>query len=252
MFSGIDFKNFIMRFEQAADEELLCAVLDDVTHALGFRQFAMGHHVDLTGPPEDAIRLTTYDPQWIEQSLGERYFIDDPVHLASTRTATGFLWSDVGKLIGMNARHHRILEAADDRGLRHGFTVPVHVPGEYRGTCSFGAETLERLIPNALHLAQMMGSFAFEAARRIMRKRSSHAIDSLRVPQLTQRQRDAIALIGRGKGDWEISRIMGISPSTAHEHVENARLAYGGAPRPNLVVRALFDGQISFSEILRP
>lgn len=251
MVGRFDFQYFISGFERATDENLLGAILDEATYALGFRQFAMGHHVDLTGPPEDAIRVTNYNPRWIEQTLGERYFLDDPVHLASVRTATGFLWKDLANFISMTDRQKAILKAAKAHGLREGFTVPVHVPGEYRGTCSFGALSLEKLRPNGLPIAQMMASYAFEAARRIMRARNGRFRND-GIPNLTERQRDAIALIGRGKGDWEISQILGISAATAHEHVENARRAYGGAQRAHLVVRALFDGQISYSEIFRP
>ena len=53
-----------------------------------------------------------------------------------------------------------------------------------------------------------------------------------------------------GKTDWEIGRILGIAEATAHEHIEAARRRYGVGKRTQLVIRALFDGQITFSDIL--
>jgi LuxR family quorum-sensing system transcriptional regulator CciR len=212
----------------------------------------MIHHVDLLGPPDDAIRLTTYNQSWIEVLLDRKYFIDDPIHAASQKTAVGFLWSDVGKMINLTDRQREILDTARKFGLRDGFTVPVHVPGEYRGTCSFGAETLEKLSAHALPTAQLIGTFAFEAARRIMRARrlrASNQVEHL-IPALTERQLDCVTLVAMGKTDWEISRILGISEATAHEHVESARKRYGVAKRTQLVIRALFDGQISFGDII--
>lgn len=70
------------------------------------------------------------------------------------------------------------------------------------------------------------------------------------MPRLTQRQLDVLVLLGRGKSDPEIASLLGVSQSTAHEHVENIRRAYGGAQRTYLIARALFDGQISYSDIL--
>jgi LuxR family quorum-sensing system transcriptional regulator CciR len=72
------------------------------------------------------------------------------------------------------------------------------------------------------------------------------------VPILTERQRDALVLIARGKVDVEIGMLLGISPATAHEHVENLRRAYGNPQRAFLVARALFDGQISYREVFHP
>ena len=57
--------------------------------------------------------------------------------------------------------------------------------------------------------------------------------------------------MGRGKTDNKNIQIMRISWATAHEHVENVRKAYGNAQRAYLIVRALFDGQIALSDLLR-
>lgn len=247
---GLELQDFVRECNVAASEQQLFDLLDLATRRLGFEQFAMGHHVDLAGPPADAMRLTTYHADWIEIAVGKRFFVDDPIHAASTKTAVGFLWSDVPKLISMTDRQTGILEAARRYGLAEGFTVPVHVPGEYRGTCSFGARSLEHLRKDALPTAQLVGAFAFEAARRIMRARG-RLENGAKIASLTERQLDCVTLVAVGKTDWEIGRILGISEATAHEHVEAARKRYGVAKRTQLVIRALFDGQISFSDILQ-
>jgi LuxR family transcriptional regulator, quorum-sensing system regulator CciR len=245
-----DLQDFVHKCNLASSEEQLFELLDDATRRLGFEQFAMTHHVDLTGRPEDSIAMATYDPGWIETLIGQKYFLDDPIHAASSKTAVGFLWSDVGKMIDLTDRQKEILEAARGFGLSDGFTVPVHVPGEYRGTCSFGAKSLEKLAPDALPRAQVIGAFAFETARRIIRARRRSQRQG-EVPALTTRQLDCVTLVAMGKTDWEIGRILGISESTAHEHIEAARKRYGVSKRTQLVIRALFDGQITFSDILQ-
>lgn len=249
MVATFDFKNMVGGFLAVQDEAGLHEHLERCARELGFTQFAMGHHVDLVGPPQDAIRVTNYDPRWIERALGERYFVHDPVHQASTRTAMGFLWSDVPGMIRLTRLQTFILEAARDYGLAQGYTVPVHVPGEYRGTCSFGADSLDHLRANALPIANLLGTYAFEAARRIMRTRRPLPDALSELPELTERQRDSLVLVARGKADPEIGVLLGISSATAHEHVENVRRAYGNAQRPLLIARALFDGQISFTEV---
>jgi LuxR family quorum-sensing system transcriptional regulator CciR len=216
---------------------------------LGFTQVAMGHHVDLLHPPQGAIRMTNYNEDWISRGLERGYFADDPIHLASTRTVHGFLWKDVGRIIRLTPRHKQVLAEAPAFGLGAGFTVPVHLPGEYHGTCSFAAPSLDVLRRDALPIAQLCGTFAFETARRIMRRKLK--LEQTEMPDLRPRELEALILVGQGKTDTEIGEILGVTRATAHGHVENARRAYGNAQRAFMIVRALFDGQISFADLLR-
>ncbi|MDO6415457.1 LuxR family transcriptional regulator [Sphingomonas sp. BIUV-7] len=239
----------VAAFRAATTEHALHEALLTATAELGFSQFAMGHHVDLARPADDAIRLTSYNTDWIYHVMERGYFADDPMHLASSKTGGAFPWSDVGNIIKLTPRHKLILTEAVGFGLVSGFTIPVHVPGEYNGTCSFASDTVQPFDASTLWAAQACGTLAFEAARRIMRSRS-HS-ENGEVPGLTPRQMDALVLIGRGKNDSEIAELLGVSRSTAHEHVEGVRRKYGNAQRPHLIARALFDGQVSFTDLLR-
>lgn len=236
-------------FRAAKTVDALHEALSAATSELGFARFAMGHHVDLSRPAADAVRLTSYDADWIEHVVERGYLADDPIHLASTRTASGFAWRDVGDFVRLTPRHRQILAEAVGFGLVDGFTVPVHVPGEYNGTCSFAAPSADGPDAASLWAAQLCGTLAFEAARRIMRLRAR--LETSDMPDLTPRQRDALVLVGRGKTDREIGELLGITRATAHEHVEGVRRAYGNAQRSYLIARSLFDGQIAFADLLQ-
>lgn len=98
-------------------------------------------------------------------------------------------------------------------------------------------------MPGALFFAQSIANFAFEAARRL------HGPCDLQRPRLTDRQRECLLWAARGKTDWEIALIMGIRHFTVVEHIRSARMRYDAATRGVLIVRALFDGTLSFSDI---
>lgn len=249
MLSYSNLNELLASFRNSSTIDELHEALIRATHTLGFSQFAMGHHVDLSSPPKKAIRLTTYNEDWISYGIERGYFAEDPVHLASTKTINGFLWRDVGKIIRLTPRQQQVLLEAIGFGLGAGFTVPVYLPGEYHGSCSFAAKSLDALHENALPIAQLCGTFAFEAARRIMRR--PFQLEEATIPDLRPRELEALILVGQGKTDAEIGEILGISRATAHEHVEGARRAYGNAQRAYMIVRALFDGQISFADLLR-
>ena len=229
----------------AKDLGQIAGALEEFSEAVGFQHFALTHHLDFATAPGDGIRLHNYPVQWQEwfdeRSLGRQ----DPIHRASHVAAFGFTWSTVPRLISLTRGDHEILQRACRIGIGDGFTVPAHVPGEVNGSCSFAVGSGDRLPEEHLLLAQLVGGLAFEAARKISRPRRS----SYRTPVLTDRQRDCILWAARGKTDWEIACILGISHETVIQHLKHARERYGVRKRAHLAVMALFDGSICFSDV---
>lgn len=215
---------------------------------MGFRYFALVHHIDLLNPGSTAVRLVNYPRNWVDAFEEGRLYAADPIHRASHTTTIGFAWSKVGAMISLHPRDHAVLAAARSAGLGDGFTIPAHVPGEVNGSCSFAMRNGEELDEEQLPLVQLVGSFAFEAARKIARATIAPIAAA---PQLTERQIECVALVARGKTDWEIAKILGVGAETVTQHLKDARDRYGVTKRTMLAIRALFDGAISFTDILR-
>jgi LuxR family quorum-sensing system transcriptional regulator CciR len=243
MFSRVE--AFVRDVRDLTREEELAEAIAGVGEELGLRYFALTHHVDLLRSA-GAIRLHNYPEGWADWFDKEGLGASDPVHRASSLTSVGFAWSELPRMLVLTARDSQVLEAARRNGIGDGFTVPAHVPGEANGSCSFACATGDRLDPDHLPLLQLVGAFAFEAARRMSRSTAAQP----RVP-LTDRQRECVMWAARGKTDWEISRILGISHETVIEHLKHARERYGVGKRTLLAVHALFDGTIGFLDVLR-
>jgi len=250
MFLGPRLTSFVQDFSAVNDALSLKSLLDDVTRSLGFEQFALVCHVDFSHPPGGAMVLISYDEDWIQRALSRRYYVDDPIHAASTRTLTSFLWRDVPDMLPLSPRQRRILEEARAFGLCEGLTVPAHSPGRHRGTCSFASRRFDEVTPHQLGAAHLIGTFAFEAARRVVWSCWSDQGQVSFLPSLSQRQLDCLALVAGGKSDCEIAHRLGLSEPTVHQHILAAMRRYGVTKRTQLVVRALFDGQICFRETL--
>jgi LuxR family quorum-sensing system transcriptional regulator CciR len=243
MFNRVD--AFVRDVQGLETEEALAGAIAAVSSDLGFRYFALTHHIDVRRSSA-AIRIHNYPQGWAEwfdeQSLGRT----DPVHRASNITSVGFAWSKLPQMIALTPDDQRVLELARAHGIGEGFTVPAHVPGEAHGSCSFACVAGERFADEHLALLQLVGVFAFEAARRMRRNRSWKG-----PVELTDRQRECVMWAARGKSDWEIARILGISEQTVIEHLKHARERYGVGKRTLLAVHALFDGTIGFLDVLR-
>jgi LuxR family quorum-sensing system transcriptional regulator CciR len=244
MFIGPELMNFIAACAAVDSDAHLHDLLAAITVRLGFQQFALNHHVDLSRPPTDAISLMNYDQAWVDHAFSRRYHIDDPVHVASAKTGTGFWWSELPRLVDMTARQRRIIDEARGFGLTDGFSIPIHIPGEYRGTCSFGGVGL-RHDDQTKWKAQLVGQCAFETARRLAVRRAGRPPGG--VPPLSARQLDCLPLVALGKTDWEIGQILGVKKSTAHSHVTNMLGRYQVISRTQLVVHALLDGQMTYN-----
>jgi LuxR family quorum-sensing system transcriptional regulator CciR len=242
MFSRVE--AFVKEVRDLSTQDELAGAIGEITADLGCRYFALTHHVDPCRS-SNTVRLHNYPDGWAEWFDKQRLGVNDPVHRASNVTSVGFAWSTLPQMIRMTRRDRQILDAARREGIGEGFTVPAHVPGETHGSCSFACKTGERLNDENLSLLQLTGAFAFEAARRI--RRLSGPSGSV---LLTDRQRECVIWAARGKSDWEIAKILGISHETAIQHVKQARERYGVNRRTLLAIHALFDGTIEFPDVL--
>lgn len=239
---------FIEDLRAAEGECDLRFLLAEISAELGFAHFALAQHVDLRPGSREAIRIHNYPDEWAqyhdEQQLGR----SDPVHRACQLTAVGFTWSELPRMMPLTARDLSVLSAAAVQGIGEGFTVPAHVPGELNGSCSFATAAGVRLKTEKLAMAQLVGAFAFEAARRLTRVRDGLETSP---PHVSTRERECLVWIARGKSDSEIATILGISPDTVHQYVKHVRATYDVVSRSQLVARALFAGTISFPEVFR-
>lgn len=242
-----DVEEFVRLANRTTRFEDLQALLCDVVETLGFDHVALVHHVSTVST--EAIQFATYPEAWRMLARSRDYFADDPVLTACQSSAAGFLWSDLPEMIVLTDRQRGILEAAAACGVGEGFTVPINVPGEFLGSCSFATRVGREVPRRALPAAQYVGCFAFEAARRIRALEAARGSPG-RV-QLTSRQLDCVVLAAQGKSDWHIAQLLGISSDTVHQHIETAKRRYGVASRTQLVVRALLDSHITFADVVK-
>jgi LuxR family quorum-sensing system transcriptional regulator CciR len=241
MFDRVD--AFVRDVRKLDSEGELAGAMDEIVTDLGFRYFALTHHVDLNRS-NAAIRIHNYPAGWEEWFDEQELGTSDPVHRASVITSVGFAWSRLPEMIALTEEDQKILERARAHGIGDGFTVPAHVPGEAHGSCSFACVTGERFAEENLALLQLVGAFSFETARRLHRARNTEPV------RLTDRQREVVIWAARGKSDWEIGRILKISEATVGEHMRHAGQRYGVSKRMLIAVNALFDGTIGFDEVL--
>ena len=227
----------------------LRTIIEECCQELGFDFFAIVHHIQFGRPTTDKVRLSNYPIEWIAK-LRESENLREPVLATAERMASGFLWSNLDNLTVLGASDAQYMKRAARFGLAEGYTIPNHIPGETFGSCHFAVRRKADLPVDNLPAAQALGTFAFEKARQLLRQNAQPSEQYVVPAPLTRRQRDCLLLAARGKSDSVIAELLNIRPRTVNEHIEAAKRRYSVATRTQLIVRALFQSEICFSEVL--
>jgi DNA-binding CsgD family transcriptional regulator len=141
----------------------------------------------------------------------------------------------------------RAMQALDDLACRHGIRSAVTVSGSApgQGPCFWTMLASQRIALDRgeLVLMQNVAPYVFETARIIAPRARIATL-------LTPRQLECLLWAARGKTDWEIGRILGIAQDTVEKQLARARERYGVDKTSTLIIRALFDGTLSFEDVL--
>lgn len=251
MFIGSKLIEFLLCLGQVRSDADFYDLMLETTRRLGFEQFAFVSHVDLVAAAHEAVAISNYPEGWVERIMTERYYLDDPVHAASIGRSTPYAWHSISDDIIQSKRQRTILTEGASFGLQDGITVPVHSPGEYRGTCSFATSQPVTMTPQIRGATHVVAGFGFEAARKLVHVRLGIEQSAPTLPRFSPREVDCVGLVASGMGDAQIAHALGLSEATVHQHVTGAMRKCGVFKRTALVFRALFDGHICFHSVRR-
>lgn len=224
----------------------LSAVLARGTRRLGFDHYALSLDPRSTDARAAGLLIHDYPDEWAKVYVGFDLAGRDPVRRACDKSFTGFEWGAIDQLIPLTRGDRQMLAVGQECGIGDGYTVPRHLPGEARGTCSFVVRPGEDLPRPILFAAEIVGGIALASALRI-----SGTFQNPGKAVLSDRQRECLLWSARGKTSAETAIILGISDETVIQHLKLARERYDVHCRQSLILCALFDGLIGFDDIFR-
>lgn len=206
--------------------------------------FAYSHHLDFDKRPNLGLRLHNY-PEGYETWFDRRRLgLVDPVHRASEMTHWRFLWSELSELIIMTPSDRQVFAHARSNGIGEGITVPYCVRGQMHGSFSLANRAGQPIDHRLLDPVQYAGDNLFECVKRLMPHRTRMAV------QLTDRQRDCLVWLMRGKTFQETGIILGIAGDTVKKHLRDVRARFGDPVRGLLFAHVINDGALSLDDIL--
>lgn len=235
--------------EELREIETEGELLDSLGRAsrrLGFDHFALTLEARTSADNSPEILLHDYPDEWAKVYINFDLAGRDPVRRACDKSFAGFAWETIAKLIPMTRGDRQMLAVGKECGIGDGYTVPRHLPGMARGSCSFVVRPQRSLPGPGLMVAEIVGALALTCALK-----TSGLARSTTSPKLSDRQRECLLWSARGKTASETAAILGISMETVVQHLKMARERYDVHCRQSLILSALFDGLIGFGDVFR-
>jgi DNA-binding CsgD family transcriptional regulator len=230
----------------AACEDSLQQALADAAIAIGFDHFALAYDRHAYAADHANLLVHDYPDTWASVYVGFDLSGADPVRRAGERSMTGFAWRDLDRYIPLTRGDRQMLAVGRECGIGDGYTIPRHLPGLAKGTCTFAVCPDKRLPGRLLAHAEVIGTLALNCALGLDPARKAQ-----KPPALSDRQRECLLWVARGKTAAETAIILGITTETVVQHLKKARERYQVHCKQSLVVAALFDGLIGFADIFR-
>jgi DNA-binding CsgD family transcriptional regulator len=213
---------------------------------LGFNRLAIVHAIWFVSPGSRLIFLHNFD-EWGDIFIAREYYRRDPALFLSQRTNRPFSWRDMRRTLPTDPVQARILSEAGHHGLRVGFTVPVAVPYEPAGCCSFATDASELPPASLCRAATSIADEAFAEARRIY---GYPAPIGEVTPHLSPRRLECLRWAVIGRTDAQIAMIMNAKVSTIRTYMADLRRSFGVCSRTELARAAQRAGLIGLEDAI--
>jgi LuxR family quorum sensing-dependent transcriptional regulator len=225
-------RDFIETATEIADLDELKRRFAEVAGLYGFHRSACVQIATPGCPVAPKMLFTHGAEEWGKRYLAEELQRNDPTIQAIFAADRPFTWTEV-RARTRDARGMRVFEEADKTGGREALVIPIH--GALGEVSAMILVTDTRRIEAAdrptLHL---LGTVYATVGRTLTRPGGEEPAAS----PLTRREGECLAWVARGKTDWAIGQILGISERTVESHINSARIKVGADTRAHAIMEA--------------
>ena len=217
-----DSLRLIEGLKACASSQEVGAVFASTIEPYGFTMVSCGGSRETPSGRVWDFFFNTWPPELLLEYQNNDYVRLDMLPAVARLSATPFTWiellRDRKQTPKQIAFHHWVREL----GVIDGYAVPIHLPGGDVGLCVSVSthiidDTEERL---ALHMASL---YAHNRCRALGGLTEA---SSMKAP-LSPRELECLKWVLDGKSDTDIGRILGISHTTVHFHVEHVKKKLG-------------------------
>jgi DNA-binding CsgD family transcriptional regulator len=213
---------FIERLPQCGSSQDVGSAFSDFVRPYGFMAAACGESREIPEGRSWEFFFNTWPSEWLLQYQRNDYVRHDLVPSTARISAQPFTWHEAlaGRTPTEKQREH--YDWALGLGIVDVFAVPMHYPGGDFGLCvSIADHRVEDVFERSA--LQMASLFAHQRCRVLGGQSEASSAATL----LTPREVDCLRWVLKGKSDTDIGKILNISHTTVHFHIERVKKKLG-------------------------
>ena len=166
--------------------------------------------------------FNTWPAELLLEYQNNDYVRYDVLPAAARLSPAPFTWQGLQRGRKQTPKQVELNDWARTLGVVDAYAVPIHLPGGDVGLCvsisnHLVEDTEERL---ALHMASL---YAHDRCQALGHPDVASSVKA----QLSPRELECLKWVLAGKSDTDIGAILGISPNTAHFHIERVKKKLG-------------------------
>jgi DNA-binding CsgD family transcriptional regulator len=209
---------FIESLPNCRSSQEVGLAFSDFIKRFGFLAAAFGESKETPEGRTWDFFFNTWPSEWLLQYQSRDYVRHDLVPVMARISARPFTWREALAGGEPTAKQREHYDWAVALGIADCIAVPIHYPGGDFGLCASIADhpiegTFERM---ALNMASL---FAHQRCRELGGQSEASSAPT----PLTPREVECLRWVLKGKSDTDIGKILGISHTTVHFHIERVK-----------------------------
>lgn len=236
---NLDIHEFMERCDQQTNLDNLFEDFGRVIAKRGFHSYIYTGLPAVGDDVEPYVVKNAWSPQWTEQFRDRRYFADDPVSRWSLSKSKPFTWKTAREETKATARTKEIQEEASRYGLSDGIVFPMFDPNSWQSVISLATDDKSGLAKDQIGNLYLLSSYCAMTASALIRRaeQAEH--------RLTDREKEILQWVSRGKTDSEIAIILRMSAGSVTQRLIRIRQILDVTNRPQTVSQAIRLGLIN-------
>ncbi len=201
------------------------------------------HHLPPIGAPDQGVLLLEtegFPPDLLQRYIKEKLFLIDPVPIYAQKTTVPFKWSEIGKLTNLRPEQKELMRDFFNAGVADGYAFQVFGPGGRNGVFGFAWGKVARTFkPSILHEVRWVCQAVHLRYCEFLEQKIPETIG------LSNREREVLEWVARGKSNSDIATIMGVSAHTVDAYLRRIFLKLGTTDRVTAAIRGVGTGIIT-------
>jgi len=242
----VTFEDFVEQANKATTRNELFQIYSRTIQTYGLDKVlfcCVSDHRDVNVMPEERFKHN-YPNDWMSYYFEHGYDKIDPVPLYGINKAEGYFWEEIPPNMMLNKDQEKCLIYGEEAGLYNGISIPLRGPNNaLAGVSLASSEKRDSFDTIELHrdLLTAFSNHLYICFRRLCEHQDNQPVKNY---VLSDKERDILSWAARGKTDYEIGIILGISNHTVDWHMRNIFKKLEANHRVLAIVKAISYGLI--------